>query len=416
MWSPDVKLSLFIAALRPCFWGAVGLQRYCSGSGVTWKQDNGPLPPGPRPRHPSNEMTMDQLRASLARECEEREAKEAELAAVKEAMSRKQEPPRVVIQPGDIGNSWDIPIHHDIEKRVQGYEYIPYTAFQPGYIHQEEGVIAVNIVSGTVKVPSLSLDRLKELDLGKLQWTHAASIVEGLMLKFHGEEVASAWRKHHEIVRSIGITHNNWKIALIYDHEVRSAASKRFFHYYFSRETVRPVGPKHGPKLSCSEGSWCVHHTVTILPVAAVPSNTHAVSASKATVPIGAHPAAQDSDPRKVVTPINPIALHDCLVRFGLLDDWSHMVTAIRNGFDVSAIMAITPADPSHKSKGRSELLGPLALAPVHQRSPAALKETRRIAIPFQEAPCVYNFLPLHDRVNVWMTSGDSKKKLKSME
>ncbi|KAJ7577519.1 hypothetical protein C8J56DRAFT_1113580 [Mycena floridula] len=387
-------------------------------------------------------MTADQLRESLIREREEREAKEAELAA------RKNAPPRVVIRPGDIGNSWDIrygavqsfisSAPRPDQSYISRFTTTSRSAFRitntfrtlpSSHVHQDEGDISINVVSGTVKVPSSSLDRSKEFELGELQWTHAASIVEGLMLKFHGEDVAGVWKKHHEIVRSIGITHNNWKIALIYDHEVRSAASERSSYdvsvYDVNRLTsivsrlsaqqlsspqrnpsprsFVPESPSrhHGSRFtpygrggsrsangkrsskhcfrcgqrdcfptSCtavttSAGKPCVqvdsstpNRVALKAPGAAiVPSNTHAVSAPRITAPIGALPLARDIDPCRVVNPIDPVALHECLVRFNLLSDWGHMVAAIRFGFDVGVILAERSQDTSGPRLLRAFLL-----------------------------------------------------------
>ena len=41
------------------------------------------------------------------------------------------------------------------------------------------------------------------------------------------------------------------------------------------------------------------------------------------------------SDPRKVSTPLDADGLEGVLRKFGIFDDWSHVITGLREGFDV---------------------------------------------------------------------------------
>lgn len=51
-----------------------------------------------------------------------------------------------------------------------------------------------------------------------------------------------------------------------------------------------------------------------------------------ATVPGPAGPA---TDPRRVVTPLDPIRVEELLSKYGLLGAWSHIIVGLCKGFDV---------------------------------------------------------------------------------
>jgi len=59
-------------------------------------------------------------------------------------------------------------------------------------------------------------------------------------------------------------------------------------------------------------------------------------AASAETPPIVLAPASQPSlDPRQVITPLIASKLEETLHKFGIYKDWMHIISNIRNGFDV---------------------------------------------------------------------------------
>lgn len=59
----------------------------------------------------------------------------------------------------------------------------------------------------------------------------------------------------------------------------------------------------------------------------------HAPSATSSPTELGAAPA--HNDPRSVSTPLDADGLETLLKKLGLLEEWSHVINGIRNGFDV---------------------------------------------------------------------------------
>jgi hypothetical protein len=45
--------------------------------------------------------------------------------------------------------------------------------------------------------------------------------------------------------------------------------------------------------------------------------------------------ANPNPDPRKVVTPLNPIQVEELLCKYGLISTWNHIIVGLREGFDV---------------------------------------------------------------------------------
>jgi hypothetical protein len=51
--------------------------------------------------------------------------------------------------------------------------------------------------------------------------------------------------------------------------------------------------------------------------------------------PMAPGPAKPESDPRSVFTPVNPIKTKILLCSFNIYNKWSHVITGLREGFDV---------------------------------------------------------------------------------
>ena len=69
-------------------------------------------------------------------------------------------------------------------------------------------------------------------------------------------------------------------------------------------------------------------------------------------------PVLDDSDPRRVVTPLDANGFEDDLRSLGILDRWSHIIEGLRHGFDVGVKAHTrggeTIIDPNHNSCSRS--------------------------------------------------------------
>lgn len=56
---------------------------------------------------------------------------------------------------------------------------------------------------------------------------------------------------------------------------------------------------------------------------------------SVASHPMELHPAAPESDPRCITTPLIPDRIENLLCKYDILSDWSHILSGLRTGFDV---------------------------------------------------------------------------------
>ena len=67
----------------------------------------------------------------------------------------------------------------------------------------------------------------------------------------------------------------------------------------------------------------------------AVPALIFTVAASVARQVTALEVAKPRPDPRRVTTPLDPDWVEELLCKYGIISNWSHIITGLREGFDV---------------------------------------------------------------------------------
>ncbi|KAG2339793.1 hypothetical protein BDR05DRAFT_1003120 [Suillus weaverae] len=205
------------------------------------------------------------------------------------------------------------------------------------------------------------LDRSNELSIVTVDWVAAARVAEERMAHYWGEDHAAALASHHLVVLNIRRTHG-WSVAMHYDVQQRELVHANHEHnlaglnvaaltianikisaitLHWQENLLQPSRPMlEANMLSQTRPESITALTGPTTPVApSVPTVEmfiHVVSV--VTCPTGLAAAESGVDPHTVVTPLDHLKVEDTLRKYGIFNDWCHIVNGIHDGFNIGIL------------------------------------------------------------------------------
>lgn len=147
-----------------------------------------------------------------------------------DALVAKESPRKAIapIKPGFKADALAGVLPPKIEKAIEAYHYVPYSALtRSARLKAHKGDEAVIITAGGLTAKGI--DRTGERNITTLEWTDAARLHVARIRHYHGDSHADALAAHHENVLALasrqGAESESWPIALAYDIHQREAAA-----------------------------------------------------------------------------------------------------------------------------------------------------------------------------------------------